>query len=197
MLRKSAIVMLTLFMVLAGGYVLADDNEVEIPKGEPPVLLTSAGQSPDDEMVNTLMRRIGMEVTHDPLIEADEIDEVKTILIAIGGSAKGLGEAGIDTEEELARIGAILDMADELKEEGIDVLVVGIHIGGEGRRGPISEPSIEKVTPRADFMVVWEEGDEDKFFTDLCEEEEIPLLIIDRVLDLQDVLEVMFEDHLE
>lgn len=195
--KKKFLVFMVLVMALSIGS-LVQAEEVEIPSGKLPILVTSAGQSPDDNMIRVLATRLGLEVKHDPLITVDELGDVKTILFAIGGSAKGLGEAGIDIRDEEQRIKEILDRMDELKEEEPgEYLVVGFHIGGEGRRGDLSQRSIDAVSPRVDLLVVWEEGNQDGLFTRIAEENGIPLIILEFVRDTQNVLAEMFAEYIE
>jgi len=187
---------LVLVAVLCLG-ALVQAQEVNIPSANLPVLITSAGQSPDDNMIRVLANRLGIEIVHDPLIRAKEIGDVKTVLIAVGGSAKGLGAAGIDIHEEEQRIKEILDKMDKLKAKNPgEYLVVSIHIGGEGRRGDISQRSIDAAAPRSDLLVVWKEGNQDGMFTEMAKKHNIPLISLDVVRDLQDVLKELFAEAL-
>ncbi len=195
---KKQILMFLVFALVLGFGSLVQAEEVDVPSGKLPILVTSAGQSPDDNMVRVLATRLGLEVKHDPLITVDELGDVKTVLFAIGGSAKGLGEAGIDIREEEARIAGILDKMDELKEEYPgEYLTVGFHIGGEGRRGDLSQASIDATAPRVDLLVVWEEGNQDGMFTKIAEENDIPLIIIESVRDTENILAKIFAEYLE
>ena len=56
---------------------------------------------------------------------ADLPDDCKTLILAVGGSSKGLGAAGIDADQELARTDALISAA---KEKGI--IVLALHTGG-------------------------------------------------------------------
>lgn len=188
--------MILVLMFSLTAFVTAE--EVEIPKAQYPAFVTSAGQSPDDNMVRVLATRLGIQVSHNPLVKVEDLEGYKTLMIAIGGSAKGLGDAGIDIRDEVARIGQLLDKYDEWKEEYPgEYLVVGIHIGGEGRRGDLSQSSIDATAPRVDLLIVWEEGDSDGMFTKIAEDNDIPLIILSAVRDLQNVLAEMFADELD
>ena len=85
-------------------------------KFEKPVLLTSVGQSADVQMVSVLLKKAGVEATLDKNITGDKLGADKTVVIAIGGSSKGLGAAGIKVEDELARTEQLLKAA---KDKGI------------------------------------------------------------------------------
>jgi hypothetical protein len=156
-------------------------------KANQPAMITSCGQSPDTFVVKVLCDRMKITVSYDPLIKAESLKDIKTLMIVIGGSAKGLGEAGIDDSMELERVRGVLTKAKDGK-----IPVVGIHIGGEARRGPLSVKFVELVSPRADYLIVAEDGNKDGYFTKLSKEKKIPLTTIKETLDLGDVLKRMF-----
>ena len=103
-----------------------------------PAILTSIGQSADVDIANTLCTKAGIEVTMNKNITgADLPDDCKTLILAVGGSSKGLGAAGIDADQELARTDALISAA---KEKGI--IVLALHTGGSARRGTLSDSFI-------------------------------------------------------
>ena len=70
-------------------------------KFEKPIMLTSVGQSADVQMVKALLKKGGLEAGFDKSITAEGLTNEKTLILAIGGSSKGLGAAGIKVEELL------------------------------------------------------------------------------------------------
>jgi hypothetical protein len=146
-----------------------------------PILMTSAGQSADVQMLFVIASKSGIEAEVRPLIEADDFDPdvLGTLTIAVGGSGKGLGAAGIDAEQELERVQAILE-----KASGKCKIIVA-HLGGEARRGELSDRFIKAVLPYADYILVVEGGDgSDMLFSKTAEELNIP---IDFVKDIAEV----------
>lgn len=148
---------------------------------EEPALLTSIGQSADVEMIKALMDNANLEYRLEKLVKAEELADEKTLILAVGGSSKGLGAAGIDADEELKRLEALLDAAQDK-----DMTIIVVHIGGENRRGDLSDRFIEPSAKDADYIIVVEEGNEDGLFTDIASENNIPL---DSVANIADVLE--------
>ena len=136
-----------------------------------PILMTSAGQSADVQMFNAIASRSGVEATARELVEADDIEvgEYNTLVIVVGGSSKGLGAAGIDAEQEQARVDAIIE---KLKDS---VTIVVAHIGGQARRGELSDGFINAVLPYAQYLIVVEEGDSDGLFSNYAAENNIPI----------------------
>jgi hypothetical protein len=148
-----------------------------------PVLVTSSGQALDAFTVKTLLGRAGIENNYDPKATAAALDGIKTVIIAVGVSNKGFGQAGITAESEMARTKAILDAA-----KAKDIRVVFVHIGGAERRKGLSIQFIELVAPAADQLVVTKDGNVDDYFEKVSKTSNAPLLLIDQPLEIGKVL---------
>lgn len=181
MFKTAAVVTVGVMLFTGIGAVVSVGAQ---PAVELPILLTSAGQSPDVLMIRVLLSRIGIDVTTDELAEADAVAGHRTLIFALGGSQKGLGAAGIDPAVELVRIESILEVA-----ERENLTLIGVHIGGEGRRGPLSERFIEPTAPRMHYLIVTEEGNRDGYFNRLSEERGIGLTVVTNTLDVGPVIE--------
>jgi hypothetical protein len=158
---------------------LTPGNAQSERKAARPILVTSSGQALDAFTIKTLLGRAGVNVTYDAKATDAALGGVKSVVIAVGASNKGFGQAGITAETELARTKAILDTA---KSKGIAVICA--HIGGEERRKGLSVQFIELVCPVADYIVVSKDGNEDDYFTGLSKSKGIPLTVIERTLDV-------------
>jgi hypothetical protein len=159
----------------------------EKPKASPPVLVTSLGQSLDAFQIQLAVRRAGIPYKYDARAEVDQLDEVKTLFLGVGASLKGFGEAGITIKDELARAGQLLDAA---KSRGI--LIVVLHVGGEERRDALSNQLIELAAPRAKLLVIRNDSDADGKFAEIAKAGNIPLVVIDNVLNLKGPLQELF-----
>lgn len=161
---------------------------LEGPIAKRPALLTSIGQSADVEMVKALMDNAGIEYNLNKLVKAEEINDEQSLVLAVGGSSKGLGAAGINADEELKRLESLLDVA---KDKGMKIIVA--HIGGENRRGDLSDIFIEPAVKEADYIIVVEEGNKDGLFTKLASENNIPLDLVTNIADVLEPLKNAFE----
>ena len=99
-----------------------------------PVFVTSFGQSTDAAMLDTVMKRIGVDYVYNATANAEAVKGYKTVVIAVGASTKGLGAAGISEAEETERAKAIMQA---IAETGAQVICC--HIGGSARRGTLSD----------------------------------------------------------
>jgi hypothetical protein len=178
---------LVFFLVLLLGSLGAGAASAQAPEGKLPVAITSSGQSPDGFILKMLCDRIKLKVAYNSLIKSDELKDFKSLMVVMGGSAKGLGAAGIDEPGELQRMQSVLAKAKEQK-----TAVFGLHIGGEARRGKLSAPFVEQVAPRCDYLIVTEDGNKDGYFTTLAKEKQIPLTVVKDTQELGALLKKTF-----
>jgi hypothetical protein len=159
-----------------------------LPKAEGPAFTTSFGQSQDSNFVSILSRRIKLENVHKNLGNPDgpDWDNAKTVIAVIGGSGKGLGAAGLGVPVEIKRCDSIIAAAKAQKK-----YIIGMHIGGEDRRGPNSQDFVP-YAGSVDFMIVRADGNKDDYFTKLCNEKGIPLYIIENTKEVEGVLKQIF-----
>ena len=125
---------------------------------------------------------------HGSLFDADKLDGYATVIVAFGASIKGFGAAGITAETELARTRALIEGA---RERGITL--IGVHIGGAERRDALSMQFPELVAPAVDVLVVWADGNQDGWFTEVAEREGIPLVLLDQPIAVGTALADLFE----
>lgn len=153
-----------------------------------PAILTSIGQSADVDIANTLCTKAGIEVTMNKNITgADLPDDCKTLILAVGGSSKGLGAAGIDADQELARTDALISAA---KEKGI--IVLALQIGGSARRGTLSDSFITPAFQGCDAAIVVSEGDSDGLMSGILSGNGTPAIYVDNTAGTLDALKTAF-----
>lgn len=138
-----------------------------------PVFVTSFGQSTDAAMLDTVMKRIGVDYVYNATATAEAVKGYKTVIIAVGASTKGLGAAGISEAEETERAKAIMQA---ITESGAQVICC--HIGGSARRGTLSDLLADMVMEKASYIVLKEDANFDYKFTKYAEEHNLPISLI-------------------
>jgi hypothetical protein len=177
-----------LIILLLSAYEMYAQQKKEVKfSAQEPALITSAGQSADTQMVKVLADRIKMNIQFDPLAGPEKIPGVKSVIIVIGGSTKGMGAAGIDMDKEASRIQKFLAKVKELK-----IPVIGMHIGGKGRRGDLSDPFINLVAPQASYLIVVKEGDVDGIFLKTAAKNNIPIVFVNKISETQEPLKSIY-----
>lgn len=155
---------------------------------EGPVILTSVGQSADVDIVNTLCSKAGIDLEKNNSITADDLPaDCKTLILAVGGSSKGLGAAGIDADQELERTSALLEKA---KSQGTKI--VAMHTGGSARRGTLSDSFIVPAFEAADVAVVVSEGDQDGLMKGILEKNGTPAAYVGQIADCVATVTTLF-----
>ena len=165
-----------------------DVKAIEAGVCETPAVLTSIGQSADVDIVNTICSKAGIEVTKDSAVSADTLPaDCKTLILAVGGSSKGLGAAGIDADQELARATALFE-----KAKGQGTKIVAMHTGGSARRGTLSDSSIVPAFEAADIVIVVEEGDSDGLMKGIASKNGAAMEYVKQIADCMTTLKTLF-----
>ena len=171
----------------------APTQQTKPPTAELPVLAVAPGLAPEIEMVRILSGRAKVEVTTEANAKPDDLAKdgekiYNSMILVIGGSGKGLGAAGASIEDEMKRAEALIARGKEL-----GIFLMGVHIGGEARRGPNTEKMIPIIVPNVDYVVVRKDGNKDGKFTELAGGKNIPLKEIERTTAFIDVLKEVFQ----
>ncbi len=158
------------------------------PPFQGPLLITSAGQSPDVQLAVILARRAGIEYTLSQMATGQDLDGAGSLAVVVGASLKGLGAAGIDTAREQERVREILTAAASR-----NIPILFLHLGGEPRRGQLTDEMIIEYLPLSQWALVLQSGNHDGLFTRLARENNVPLVEVERTADGAEVLKVAFE----
>jgi hypothetical protein len=195
-------VCLTLFVIYpAGGF-----SQESLPKAEFPVLITSCGQSPGATMLKVIFNRLDLETEPAPyevnvLAAADDLQAAEesgrpfqSLIIVMGASLKGMGAAGISIDDELKRIDALISTA-----KAKNITIIGAHIEGMKRRAQGASPgdntdelSIDAVAPESDILLINKSGNEDQRFTNIAENQDIPMVTVEKNLELIPAMKQLF-----
>lgn len=194
--------LLFLALLLGANSFFLGAGQAQAPKASPPILLTACGQSPDTSTMKVVIQK--SKIPYD-LVELATVQDLvkkkssgapyKTIIILMGASLKGMGAAGISIDDEIKRTSELIDAARRDK-----IMVIGAHIGGMKRRGQgaavgdnTDELSIDAVAPKSDLLIVLKEGNEDGRFTVIAKQKKIPMIEVEKNLDLIPEIEKLFK----
>jgi phosphoserine phosphatase len=186
---KTSIAFAAAFVLAAAGTAGAQTYALKAPIAEKPAFVTAIGQSADIEMVKVLLERGAVPYTANAQAKPADLaaSGAKTLIVVLGGSTKGLGAAGISVDAELDRAKALLAEAKKLK-----MTVIGVHVGGEARRGQLSDRFIQAAVPSCHYVVAVADGDKDGFLSKLCGTA-IPIDKVERISKAVDPLRKAFK----
>jgi ABC-type proline/glycine betaine transport system substrate-binding protein len=176
-------------------------GQAQAPRAETPVLLASCGQSPGPVMLKVILHKLGLSYELNALATPADLKAkaqagtpYKSLIIVMGASLKGMGAAGISIDDELKRTAELID---EARKEGIKV--IGAHIEGMKRRSQgaaagdtTDEQAIDAVAPNSDLLIINKEGDSDGRFTTISKAKNIPMIVVEKNLDLVTELGKLF-----
>jgi len=187
MKRIMIIAAVTALALAAAAY--GQSYALKAPIAQKPAFLTSIGQSADIDLAKVLLERAAVPHKMSAQATAAEIagSGAKTLILVVGGSTKGLGAAGVSADAELDRAKAVIAEGKKL-----GMTIIGLHLGGEARRGELSDKFIQAAIPSCNYVIVVAEGDKDGFFGKLCAGK-IPLDRVDKMSKAIDPLQKAFK----
>jgi hypothetical protein len=188
MKRRKATALLILSMLLTA--FAQEKKETPLPFFEQPFLITSAGQSAEVQLASILAKKAGITSSLFKLAAAKDLEKTRTLVLVLGVSLKGLGAAGLDIVKERARVNSLLE---EARNKNIDLLC--LHLGGEARRGELSDDLASACLRRAKMAIVVKAGNKDGFFTKVCQEHNIPLAEVEKTIDALTPLQQITRKH--
>ena len=178
---------LMILISVAPLFSFAEKATESLLRFEQPILITSAGQSADVQIGGVLAKRAGLIATLSKNATHQELAGKKTLVLVIGVSMKGLGAAGLDLDQEKSRVRGLIEEAQRKR-----IPLLCFHLGGEARRGELSDQMIEACLPHAQMVIVVKSGNKDGLFTQICAQKNIPILEVDRTADVQKSLGDIF-----
>jgi len=184
---RATTVVLSSLLLLNLGCLRAAGADAKFAK---PGLLTSVGQSSDVAVVKALLNiklKLGLDVK--PTAQAADLEGVKTLVMVLGTSAKGMGAAGLNMDKEIERAKALVKAA---KEKGIPIL--SLHVGGEGRRGKTTDDPLQVVLPESAQVVVVASGNKDKMFNTLGDKNKVPVTEVANLAAAGDAVKRLFPE---
>jgi hypothetical protein len=155
---------------------------------EQPLLITSAGQNAEVQIAAVLAKRTGLNYTLAKLATAKDLENMKTLVLVMGTSLKGLGAAGLDMDKERERVTGLVAAAQKR-----NIPILCLHLGGESRRGQQTDELISEFLPLARMALVVKSGNMDGIFTRICQEKNIPLVEVEKTVDVLAPLQKAFK----
>ena len=180
------------FLLLIAPLAAHCQQAIQVPLAgtfEGPGFITSAGQNSDAAILKVLLNtKMKMGFGYDIAVAPEALAQVKTLIVVLGASNKGLGAAGLNLDQEMERVKAIVSSA---KSRGIKI--VSMHTGGAGRRGESSNAIISLCVPYSSIVVVTSDGNQDGFFTGLCAGKNIPLVQVKTITEAGGVVKELMK----
>jgi len=97
---KKITVVTSLIFILSAIPLCQQIQKPQFPLFEQPLLIISAGQSAEVQIASVLAKKAGLSSVLAKVATAKDLQGVKSLVLVIGVSLKGLGAAGLDVSKE-------------------------------------------------------------------------------------------------
>ncbi len=184
---KKITVFMPLAFILSAILLCQQNQKPQLPLLEQPLLITSAGQSAEVQIASVLAKKAGLSSVLAKVATAKDLQGIKSLVLVIGVSLKGLGAAGLDVSKEKKRVQLLIHQA---AQQHIPLLC--LHLGGDARRGQLSDEFITEFLPHASLAIVVKSGNEDGLFTNICQKNNIPLIEVEKTIEVLQPLKQIF-----
>ena len=114
-MKKTLIILLLSISLIAVTSYSMQENKVPSPTFEQPLLITTAGQSAEVQLASVLAKRASLDFKLSKLAHPADLENIKTLVLVLGVSMKGLGAAGLDLAKEKERISTLIKEAEKKK----------------------------------------------------------------------------------
>ncbi len=149
------------------------------PIAKTPVVITSAGQNSDTYIIQDITNQLMISSLFMPQANDTDLEDVKTVVFAVGYSSLGAKYKDTSYEEEINRVKKLLEKA---KKDKLTVLVVAL--GGDHADRNKTEGLLRLAGARADYLIGLRGSNSEIIMTELAEEENIPLTLVNSVNDV-------------
>ncbi len=187
-MKKLLIIFLFLLCLFTFSFLIQAES-IKIYPAQP-VVITAPGQNPDGIMIKVVLDQQGIDYNYLPFLQANELDNYPTLILAIGHSCKGVGAAGVNFAEELTRT---KNLIQEAKNKGKFIIIT--HLGGTGRREERSDNLLNIAVPNADYLIISKESNFDNYFSKAAQKYNIPLAIAENLSRIKPILAKLFKSQ--
>ena len=179
-----SIIYLIISTILFGAIIRGQSG----PKFKQQILISAAGQSADTKLAGIIFKKLKLDAKENNNAKPGDLNGIKTLVIVPGFSSKGLGAAGISQEQEMNRVKELIIAANQK-----NIPIVCVHIGGNARRKGQSDDFNKYVAENSKYIIVVKQGDEDKFFSNIASQKNVPIKLVEKILDISNPLASIFE----
>ncbi|QTN00330.1 hypothetical protein ERJ70_14085 [Sediminibacillus dalangtanensis] len=157
------------------------------PIGEESVLLTSAGQAPENLLLAKIAEDLHLEGDYRPRALASDLYDYRTLVIIVGSSPYGLQYRNRTFTEEMERTKQLLNEA-ELR--GLPVII--LHVAETKRQDKQTVELIKATAPHADYFLGLKSISSSSEIIELMDAANVPVTLVKDLEDLHTPLNSAF-----
>ena len=186
---RAVLLAILAFLLVLINMPLAERSETKIftlpglprPIAKAPVVITTAGQSTDTYIIHDISNQLMIRSFFMPQAGDVDLEDIKTIVFAVGYSSLGTKYQDISYEEEKKRIEKLLKKAKDNK-----LTVLTVVLGGEQPQDNKNEEILRIIGTRTDYIIGLRGSSNEGILTELAEDGNIPLTLVSGVNDISE-----------
>lgn len=186
--RVALLIMLTMLIILVN-LPITKKSELKAftlpglprPIAKVPVVITSAGQSTDTYIVNDISNQLMIRSFFMPQADGTDIEDMNTIVFAVGYSSLGIKYQGTSFEDEKTRIGNLINTAKDN-----DMTIITVVIGSEHSSNDKGEEILRFIGADTNYIIGVKGSGSEDILVDLAEKGDIPLTLVSKVNDISE-----------
>lgn len=170
----------------------AEENYGSIPAlpqpiGKETVLITSAGQSSDTNVIKDMANEMMIHNYFMPKATGEDLEKTNAVIIVFGYSPINAKQQAFSAEDELNRVQKLIDITKNQNKP-----LIGVFIGEKARRIDETNLLLEKLMPQMNYIITTTNSDYDNFIYDLSMASKIPITITESVFSISESLVSIF-----
>lgn len=140
-----------------------------VPIARERALVTTAGQGTEGLILAKYATQLNIRNYYRHRAEPLDLQDVNSVIIALGYSPTGLERAYMDSAQEQQRLTNLVNASHKASKP-----VIMIHIGGMQRRSALNDTTATTLASKVDYLIVLADSNQDDFFTRLADDFQLP-----------------------
>lgn len=157
------------------------------PLGQETVLITSAGQSSDTNVIKDMANEMMIHNYFMPKATGADLEKTNAVIIVFGFSPVNAKQQEFSVEDELKRVQNLIQMTKDQNKP-----IIGVFIGEKARRIDQTNLLLQELMPQMDYIITTIQSDYDNFLYDISMTSDIPITITESVYTISESLVSIF-----
>jgi hypothetical protein len=157
------------------------------PAPNPPVFITTAGQSSDMALVKQAVDALGLKSNAAPTAICCDIKSSCTVIIVFRADEGGMKAAWLTARTEQRRVEDILG---KMRASGL--AIIGVYLGGRDEMDPITRRLLDAGMSGVHYLIAARGASTDEYFGAAAQKHGFQLILIDSPGRLQDAIAGLF-----
>jgi len=176
---------LLLILIFFSSNPLTEDNHINAfpnlpaPIGEEDILITSAGQSAEGAILQSIAGSLHLKTDYRPRALGTDLYDYQSVVIVLGYSASGLIYTDRSFQDELTRIKELVIEADKS-----NLPIILVNLAGAHREDNKTMVLFEQMVAHADYYIGLNNKKHMKFYLEKLDNYNVPATVVSNLNDI-------------